>query len=283
MSSSHVQLHWTSIPVPNLIAKLDDLHDTSSTVFELIQWGGAAVPLLADALLRGRPRSVSEPRCCLVRVLADLDANDVLLEYLRSGGPIDDPEIRFAEDSVINAAARALKLDFSADAYSTLFSLAERRCLPGVLESLAMYRRIETIPCFIRALESDLSRQAATESLESFGQAAKPYLLTEAFRREPNPPDSESTSSRHRRSDCLKLLERLHLSDLDRERLLSLLAEQDCQMVMSVGQILLASKNKTAQAAASRCLNAFRSQIAWPLRDECIDLTNKLGQASENI
>jgi hypothetical protein len=190
-----------------------------------------------------------------------------------------DPVIRFAEDSVINAAARALRLDFSADAYAALLELAQQRCLPGVLETLALYRRTESIPCFLRALESDLARSAAMQSLQLFGQAAQPYLWTEALRPEPGPPDRENASSLHRRRACLKLLEPLTLSALEREKLLDLLFETDSELVMNAGAILLSSSNQQERAAAYRRFRAALPHVDWWLRDELMELLSRFEKA----
>jgi hypothetical protein len=254
--------------VGNLIAKLDDLQHEFWTVVELVRLGGSAVPFLADAILKGRPRSLPQLRCSLVSALAALGASDVLLEYLRSQRAIDDPEIRFAEDSIINAAALAMKLDFSAEAYSTLWNLAQRRSLAGVLEALAMYRRVESIPCFIRALESDISRPVAVQGLEAFGQAAKPYLMVEAMRREPKRPNPETASSLYRRRACLKLLERLLPINREQKQLLDLLLEPNAEIVISVATIIFLSKNTNSNSMAVRRLRRLRSHLSWPLQDE---------------
>lgn len=264
--------------VARLISRLDDLQNSSSNTAELIRLGAASVPLLGDALLNGRRRSVPQPRCCLVDALATLGANDVLLEYLADKRPVHDPILRFAEDSVVNLAARALKCDFSAEAYCVLFELAQTRSLPGVLEALAMYRRTESIPCFIQALESDLSRAAAIEGLEFFGERATPYLLLELFRPEPNPPEKETTSSLHRRRACIRLLERLRLSPREYQSLLDLLFEQDAEIILGVCTIILNAGDGQHYAAAVQKLRAMRPHTNWPLRDEVDELIGRFEQ-----
>jgi hypothetical protein len=281
LSASEALCPPVAAQAANLIAKLDDFQCEFWTVAQLVRLGGSAVPFLADALLKGRLRSLPQPRCSLVRALAALCANEVLLDYLQSRRIIDDPEIRFAEDSVINAAARSVKLDFSAEAYTTLWNLAQSRSLAGVLEALAMYRQVESIPCFIRALESDLARPTAVQSLETFGESAKPYLMAEALRPEPGWPDPENSSSLFRRRACLRLLERLVLDNREQGQLLELLSERDAEMVMSVGAIILRSKNRKGYPASIRRLKALRSQVGWPLRDDVLELTNQLEEATK--
>ena len=122
MSSSALQRHLTSngdssvaldTRIPALIAKLEDLQCASATVAQIVQCGPAAIPFLADALIYGKRRSIPHSRCSLVDALRLLGASEVLLEYLKTSSPNEDLEIRFAEDIVIGAAARAIKLDFS--------------------------------------------------------------------------------------------------------------------------------------------------------------------------
>lgn len=263
----------------NLISRLDDVQSASSNTIELIRLGAVSVPLLGNALLYGRRRSIPQPRCCLVDALATLGANDILLKYLTDTTPVKDPAIRFAEDAVVNLAARAIKLSFSAEAYCALFDLAQTRSLPGVLEALALYRRTESIPCFIRALESDLSRAAAIRGLEFFGQRATPYLFSEIFKPQPTPPEKEATSSLHRRRSCIELLEHLRLSPGEYEPLLDLLFEQDGEMVLGVCTIILNSGNEQQCAAAVRRLRAMRPHVNWLLRDELDELVGRFEEA----
>lgn len=266
-----------------LIAKLDDLQCVLGTVVEIVQCGASAIPFLADTLIQGKRRSISQPRCALVDALTLLDANDVLLEYLKSSRPDDDPEIRFAEDMVISAAGRAIKLDFSAEAYCVLLNLANERSLPGVLEALALYRREESIPCFVRALESDLSREEGIAALEQFGQAATLYLLDAALRIEPGPPDHESTSSLHRRRACLQLLEQLPLRFEEVHRVFPVLFESDAQVVMSAARLTLQDPTHTRVAAALDRVKLLRLHIDWVLEDETEVLLAQLEEALQSV
>lgn len=260
--------------ITRLIEELETLRDGASIVNQLVAVGGAAAPFLAAALLHGRARSVYQPRCWIVEALAGLQAYDVLLEYLRKRETIADPEVCFAEDAVINTAARELQLIFSAEAFSILLELAETRSLPGVIEALGMYRHPSSIPCLLRSLENDLARSAAFEALRTLGQMAKQPVFNEVFHMEPGLPDPESSSSKHRRRACLRLLELLKLSSGDRQRLLELLPEKDPEMVLALCKILASYEGN--RSAAHEKLTAIFPHLDWYLRDDARELLQKL-------
>jgi hypothetical protein len=258
-----------------LIQQLSTLREGPAIVNELIRAGGAATPILAEALLNGQPRSVYQPRCLLVEALAGLQAHDVLVEYLRRHRHIADPELRFAEDAVINTAARELKFTFSAEALSALLEIARVRSLPGVIEALGMYCNQDSMPCFIRALESDLARTAAYDALRALGQPVKQALLNEAIRIEPCPPEHENRSSLLRRRACLRLLAELATTVADRQRLLDLLFENG-EIVLALCKILVSSRNSLYCAAAHRRLTSVFPRLEWHLRDEARELLGVL-------
>ncbi|MGH9343616.1 MAG: hypothetical protein ACRD19_07640 [Terriglobia bacterium] len=259
-----------------LIQQLETLRDGPAIVNELIRAGGAAVPILADALLNGQPRSIYQPRCLLVEALAGLQAYDVLIEYLQRHIDIANPELSFAEDAVINTAARELKSTLSAEAFSVLLEIARFRALPGVIEALAMYRQPESIPYLIRGLESDPARLAAYEALGTLGQPAKQALLHEAFHREPPPPDYENHSSLHRRRACLRLLGDLTITPAERQKIFSLVQAEDPEIIMLVCKILASSEDSTHRATACRTLISAVSRLGWHLQDEARELLREL-------
>lgn len=269
-------------PVTKLIERLDDLQNIAATTIELIRCGTAAITPVAGTLRFGKSKSIPQPRCALVTVLAILGATDILLEYLADDRLTDDPTVRFAEDAVMNLAAQAIKLDFSARAYCVLLNIARKRALPGVLEALALYRRTESIPCFIRALEGDLSRSIAVECLRSFADRAKPFLLSELFRPDPRPPDRESASSLHRRRSCADVLSTVKLNRAEYEALLDLLFENDVELVLNVGAILLFSRDTGHHGAAARRLKAIRSHADWHMKDELDLLIRHLDEKVDN-
>ncbi|MGH9620850.1 MAG: HEAT repeat domain-containing protein [Bryobacteraceae bacterium] len=262
--------------VRGLIQQLETLRDGPAIVGELIRAGGAAVPILADALLNGNPRSIYQPRCLLVEALAGLRAHDVLIEYLRRRKSIVDPELEFAEDAVVNTAARELKSTMSAEAFSALLEIARVRALPGVIEALGVYRQPDSIQYLIRGLESDLAHAAAYDALCLVGQPAEQALLQEAFHREPPPPDFENCSSLHRRRACLRLLGELALSPEHRRQLLTLVRAEDPEIVMLVCKILASSETSTYRAMACQTLKSILPRLGWHLQDEARALLREL-------
>lgn len=148
---------------------------------------------------------MSLPRQRVVRVLGELRAFAVLAGYLQREKAIADPELRLAEEAVENTAARELGRNESEAAFGTLLAVAEKRRLPGPIESLARFRRDEAVPVLVAALESDFCRNAAAEGIRLVRAAAMPHLIESVRSPEPSRVQKSPTSMRRRRA-ALRLI-----------------------------------------------------------------------------
>lgn len=98
----------TGTKIGDLIKWLKSLHGGEHAMFALIDCGRAAVPALKRVLYEPDPSGIFEPRCRAVKALAGIGAQEILLEFLRAPHEQTDPVARLGEESVINAAVRAL-------------------------------------------------------------------------------------------------------------------------------------------------------------------------------
>jgi hypothetical protein len=188
-----------------LVKSLNSLHEGDLGVAMLVACGEPAVSLLRQVLLRGKPGTIAKPRQRVVQALAELGAKEVLLEYLRTPRQIADPLIQLGEEAVENTACRALAQWQTEDVFCELLYFAERRPLAGALEALAVFRRPEGIPYFVRALGDDIGYRPAEEALRALGETVWPALIDAA--RTPDPSrELESPSGLLRRVRAVRLL-----------------------------------------------------------------------------
>jgi hypothetical protein len=94
--------------IERLVQDLNALEEGERTAGTLMAYGRSAIPALRRFLLEGRPSVVYQPRRWAVEALAGIGARDVLIEYLKHKRLLADPAVRFGEEPVENAAARAL-------------------------------------------------------------------------------------------------------------------------------------------------------------------------------
>jgi hypothetical protein len=184
----------------DLVAQLESLVDGPAAVLRLVARGREAVEPLRRYLLEGRITSLFQPRRWAVEALTALGARDVLLEYLAHPRSVRDPVLRQSEDAVENAAARALTAWPTEDVFGVLLERARSRPLPGLVEALGAFRRIEAIPILVHALEDDMCRPQAEQSLRALGRVAAPALVRTALSPSPEAGDESPSSLRRRRS-----------------------------------------------------------------------------------
>lgn len=263
-----------------LVNGLFSLHDGPAYISELIAYGPEAVPALADLLLLGEPSSVSQPRQWAVETLGALGAYDVLLSYLRRPINVQSPVIRHEEEAVQNAAARELAACQSEKVYSVLLDCLRRHPLPGFIESIGHYQRIETAPYLIDCLEDDVCRCAAIDSLCGLGSSIRPLLVESAIIRNPPLPEFESPSSSRRRRCCARLLERSQLTEQDVSRLVPLLYENDADIVIAIAQALFQTPHFGNCALILFHLNRLKTTVEWWLKDE---LRALISEAEEKV
>ncbi len=121
---------------------------------------------------------------------------------------INDPTVRFAEETVASRAARALADFPEAYAYDALLELLDEKPLVGVAEAFEKLREAQAIPYLVLWLEEDFVAEPASRAILAFGPAAIPALLDSLQHTRPRHGD-ESGASRRRRARILAILTEL--------------------------------------------------------------------------
>lgn len=266
----------------SLIRGLHSLVEGPGYISQLMAYGRGAIPALADLLLNGKPNGVSQPRQWTVEALAGLGAYDVLLSYLRQPLHIDSPIVRHGEEAVQNTAARELAACQSDEAFTVLLDFLRRRALPGVVETIGLYRRTETVPYLLDCLEDDICRSAAMDALQQFGNKIRSVLVESATIRNPPLPDFETPSSIRRRRCCVRLLESLHLTKEEVSRLAPLLDENDPDLVVADAQLLFRARHFCDYRAILFHLKRIRQTLGWWLQDESRSLISRIEEKLSN-
>ncbi|MGB6484296.1 MAG: hypothetical protein WBE86_12500 [Candidatus Acidiferrales bacterium] len=231
----------------------------------LIGCGTRAIPPLRRFLLEGRPRGIFQPRQLAVETLAQLDARDVLVEYLEKSTEIEDPVVRFGENAVRSTAARELSRWPTDDVFDCLMRLGLDHLLPGIVETLGAFRRKEAMPYFLWALGDGVCRASAEAAIRKFESDARPFLIDAACK--PNPSrEEENPSSLQRRRWALRILSDLKVSAQDWESLRGCLEENDAEIVITSARIGLEIAPKRDQLRAVRRLIDMLPRVDWFLR-----------------
>jgi hypothetical protein len=223
--------------IQRLMKDLGCVRDGEAAACKLVSYGARAVGPLKEFLFQGRPSGIYEPRRRVVAALASLGAKDVLIEYLRWQKQIPDAIARFGEEAVENAAARALAEWRTEEVFQALVDVSRKRLLPGVIEALGVFRRLEAVPYLDRALEDDMSRLAAEEAFRNLGKTARPSLVLSAMTSMPR-GDAESPSSLRRRRSAVGLLGEIGVSSQDKPVLRTLLRDADPEIVAGAARLL---------------------------------------------
>jgi hypothetical protein len=258
---------FTDQEIESLVRDLESLRGGSMAAAALIGCGARAIPPLRSFVLHGRPRGIYQPRQLAVETLGELGAKDALLEYLSKPLAIKDAVVRFGEDAVRSTAARELARWQTDDVFECLRGAGLDHLLPGIVESLGAFRRIETMPYFLRALGDGVCRSYAEEAIRGLGIAARPSLIDAA---DPgnSAVDEESSSSLQRRRWVLRILSDLSLSKQDWMRLRGLLEEDDPEIVITAARIGLEVPQMPDRCRAVRRLIEMLVRADWFLRTE---------------
>ncbi len=248
--------------VTRLIRGLQSLVEGESAIDELVACGRRAVPALRDFLLHGRVASVPQPRMWAAEAVARLGAREVLIEYLESPSRIADPQLSFAEEAVRNTAARGLGRWRDGETFAILLDLCRKRLLPGLIESVAAFERIEAIPYLDRALEDDMCRVAAEEGLRKLGSAARRALVLSAVTPLPNAGE-ETPSSLGRRRRIMALLAEMDPGAESWTGLRCLLHDSDPELLVRVGQIAARSAHSADRGVAAAALVGALGGVPW--------------------
>jgi HEAT repeat protein len=223
-----------------LIEALNDLTTGERAAAALIARGRKAVPALRRFLLEGRLSTVYHPRRWAVSALGGIGAVDVLLEYLGNSRRIDDPQLRFAEEPVQNAAIRELAARADANVVRFLLDLSARTMLPSLAETFGQLQCAEALPFLDRALEDDVCRPAAEDAFRAFGPKARSHLAMSAVTPRPSSGD-ETPSSLLRRRSALSILGDIGIEPSDWALLRSLIGDEDPVITVALGAVALNS------------------------------------------
>jgi hypothetical protein len=254
--------------IERLVQNLNSLQEGESAVGTLIAYGQAAIPTLRRFLLEGRPGVVYQPRRWAVEALAGIGARSVLIEYLKQKRSIADAAVRFGEEPVENAAARALAGRWQdEDTFQTLLEMSRRRAQLGFVEALARFRRAEAIPYFLHALEDDICRSSAEEALRALDGVAIPALVEGALRRLPSAEEERPVSVR-RRASVLQLLSEMELTEDVWNSLRILLDDPHPDVVIAAANIAAHLGDKADKVAAARRLLEVLPSVSWFARME---------------
>jgi len=161
--------------IEQLINSLESLVDGNRAEAVLLTRGSAVIEPLARYLLSGPPRTISLPRCRVVRILGELGAYSTLIAYFRDQPLPEDPAVLFAEDAVRSEAAKELAQWKTEDSFQVLLHAVGIRATSGLVSALGEFRCSESIPSLFTLLEDDLCRDAAMESLRQMSNAAHQY------------------------------------------------------------------------------------------------------------
>ena len=253
--------------ISHYIEQLSSLKEGVQAVWKLITCGHPAIEPLRQFLLEGKPSAIFQPRHWAVEALAGLQAKDVLLVYLKQKKDISDPDVRLGEEAVESAAARKLIKWQSEEVYQTLLDIAQERCLPGALEALGEFRRVEGIPFLVKALEDDFCRPAAEDALSKIGVPAGSELIRAVITPWPSKGE-ESPSSLRRRRSAVGLLAEIGVTADQWQVLRPLLNEDDPEILVGISRVAAQvgeTKNKTL--AGRRLIETFE-RADWYLKDE---------------
>jgi len=255
--------------IEELIAALDNLREGERAVVALIACGPRAVAGLRRFLIGGRPATVYQPRRWAVEALGGLNAREVLEEYLLLP-PVADPEVRWAEEAVQNAAIREFLRWPDARTADFLLDLSRKKMLVGLVEVLGQLRLPEAIPYLDRALEDDVCRSAAEEALIGLGEAAREHLLLSAdFRLPVGRP--ESPSSLRRRQSALRVLAAVGIRPEEWPRLQRLVEEEDPEIAVRACVLAAHAGIREAAGEAVPRLVGLAPRTPWFLQDEIIE------------
>jgi HEAT repeat protein len=247
-----------------LMQRLNTLRECEQAAAELVWCGAKAVPSLERFLFEGKPSVIYQPRQAAVQALAALGAKDVLIRYLTWKPKIDDAVTRFAEESVRNAAARALADFRTKDVLDVLLGFD---LLPGVVDALGQFHCPEAIPYFVRALEDDLCRSPAMNALRNLGRDAESGLVSAALTRLPS-AEEERPSSVCRRAKALELLAEIGPAPSSWRFLRPLLDEDDPEIVCGAAKLAITLGDCGDKKYTVRRLLTVLPKAGWYLREE---------------
>lgn len=263
-------MNSSSEEILELIDGLNHLHEGDRVVDLIVANGRKAIPHLRSFLMEGKPSHIYQPRQRAVNALANLGAKEVLIEYLCAPKYIEDPVTQFGEEAVENTAARMLTVWQTDDVFDVLLRIGNSRKLPGVIDALSLFRRMEAIPLFIDALMDDFSRNAAENALKLLGNQAKPALI-KALDKKCRSDEKESPSSILQRRSIMRILTQLTLTAKDWSMIKKMFHDDDPEISTLASRLALEIANFEQKKTIMNKLIAKISFSNWSIDKEIED------------
>lgn len=257
---------FTNPHIENLIACLDSLIDGDRAVSELVAYGEGAIPYLEHFLLSGSPRTIALPRCRVVRALGELGAYSILLAYFREYERPVDPQVLFAEDAVRSAVARELLNWKSDEVYKVLLEAARERATSGLVLALGEFRKPESVPLLVAALDDDLCREEAVEGLRKLPIVAREYAILSV--RGKTETDLFALGASRGRRAILQLLVEFGITRDEWADLHGFLQEADSALVIATAHLGFQAGPASDYPEIVEALLRVSAHINWVQEDE---------------
>jgi HEAT repeat protein len=162
------------------VLALRDLARGPASFAAVVALGERAVPGL-EALLRGPPESIYQPRCLVADALAAIGGEAAFQALLRalsdSLGRELEPVTREAESAVLNRIAEHLGQFGDARAADPLLDALRAHPYTGCMRALVRLGDPRAVPLLVRGLDDDVAREEAVEALRAFPRAAEAPLV----------------------------------------------------------------------------------------------------------
>lgn len=260
--------------IENLIEGFNDLRSNMSALLEVIRCGKRAVKPLIGLLL-SPPSVFPEPRCLAADALGMIGGEEAVegLIHVLDLCDLDllEPQIRFAEETVRNQAARQLGILGDERAIEPLLKYLRENRLRGAAEALAGFGEKRAIPYIIEMLEDDYAREAASNALLKFDKEAVLPLIETLTIRNHTRFKHETISSVKRRSEAARLLGEIG-DPRAIQPLLEMLEDEKWEVRLAAALSLL--EVGTAKDEITRVIPEFIAGLNegdWYINTLCID------------
>jgi HEAT repeat protein len=195
--------------IERLVEGLNNLGSNISALIEVIKYGRLAVKPLVDFLL-SPPSIFSEPRCLAAEALGIIGGEEAVEGLIQVLDLCDldllDPQVRLAEETVRNQAARQLAILGDERAIEPMLKCLKENHLRGAAEALANFKEKRAIPYIVEMLEDDYALETAGKALLKFGKDAVQPLIEALSRPNHTPFKNETRPSVKRRTEAARLL-----------------------------------------------------------------------------
>jgi len=260
--------------IEKLIEGFNNLGSNMSALLEVIKCGKIAVKPLIGLLL-SPPSIFSEPRCLAAEALGIIGGEEAVEGLIQALDLCDldllEPQIRFAEETVRNQAARQLGILGDEKAIEPLLKCLRENRLRGAAEALAGFREKRAIPYIIEMLEDDYAREAASNALLKFDKEAVLPLIETLTMRNHTRFKHETISSVKRRAEAARLLGEIG-DPRAIQPLLKMLEDEKREVRLSAALSLLEIETKKDEITKSIPeLIAGLNEGDWYINTLCID------------